>query len=147
MRTICGETAGGIQLIFIVDDNFLLRITHPPSDSCQEFFERTINAYGQPPSSPVSGAVAGPAATAYFIKFKVKPGKNAAFAKAISEMMVGVREEVPGNVYWDLLHVPQDPLPCSFLAYERAERTGVLTDPGARVVVLTNERSPTTQMD
>ena len=39
----------------------------------------TINAYGQPPSAPTSGAVAGPAATAYYIKFKVKPGKNVAF--------------------------------------------------------------------
>ena len=68
-----------------------------------------INAYGQPPSAPASGAVAGPAATAYYIKFKVAPGKNAAFEKAISEMMVGVREKEPGNVYCDLLHLPQDP--------------------------------------
>ena len=69
----------------------------------------TINAYGQPPSAPTSGAVAGPAATAYYIKFKVKPGKNVDFEKAISEMMVGVHEKEPGNVYCDLLHLPQDP--------------------------------------
>ena len=69
----------------------------------------TINAYGQPPSTPVSGAVAGPTATAYFIKFKVKPGRNTDFEKAISEMMVGVREQEPRNVYCDLLHLPQDP--------------------------------------
>jgi quinol monooxygenase YgiN len=69
----------------------------------------TVNAYGQPPSAPASGAVAGPAATAYFIKFKVKPGKNADFEKAISEMMVGVREKEPGNVYCDLLHLAQAP--------------------------------------
>jgi quinol monooxygenase YgiN len=69
----------------------------------------TINAYGQPPSTPASGAAAGPAATAYFIRFKVKPGKNTDFEKAISEMMVGVREKEPGNVYCDLLHLPQDP--------------------------------------
>jgi quinol monooxygenase YgiN len=69
----------------------------------------TINASGQPPSVPASGAVAGPAATAYYIKFKVKPGKNANFEKAISEMMVGVREKEPGNVYCELLHLPQDP--------------------------------------
>jgi quinol monooxygenase YgiN len=69
----------------------------------------TINAYGQPSSAPASGAVAGLAATAYFIKFKVKPGKNADFEKAISEMMVGVREKEPGNVYCDLLHLTQDP--------------------------------------
>jgi quinol monooxygenase YgiN len=70
----------------------------------------TINAYGQhPPSAPASGAVAVPAATAYFIKFKVKPGKNAAFEKAISGILAGVREKEPGNVYCDLLHLPQDP--------------------------------------
>ena len=68
----------------------------------------TINAHGQPPSAPTSGTVAGPAATAYFIKFKVKPGKNADFEKAMSEMMVGVREKEPGNVYCDLLHLAQD---------------------------------------
>jgi quinol monooxygenase YgiN len=69
----------------------------------------TISAYGQPPSASVSGAPVGPAATAYFIKFKVKPGRNADFEKAISEMMVGVREKEPGNVYCDLLHLAQDP--------------------------------------
>jgi quinol monooxygenase YgiN len=69
----------------------------------------TINAYGQPPSAPASGAVAGPVATAYYIKFKVTPGKNADFEKAISEMMLGVRQKEPGNVYCDLLHLPQDP--------------------------------------
>jgi quinol monooxygenase YgiN len=70
----------------------------------------TINAYGQqPPSAPASGAVAVPAATAYFIKFKVKPGKNADFEKLISEILAGVRAKEPGNVYCDLLHLPQDP--------------------------------------
>ena len=69
----------------------------------------TINAYGQPPSAPASGAVAVPAATAYFIKFKAKPGKNAAFEQAISEMMAEVRAKEPGNVYCDLLHLAQDP--------------------------------------
>jgi quinol monooxygenase YgiN len=68
----------------------------------------TINAYGEPPSAPASGTAPGPAATAYFIKFKVKPGKNADFEKAISEMMAGVRQREPGNVYCDLLHLPQD---------------------------------------
>ena len=69
----------------------------------------TINAYGQPPSAPTSGAAAEPSATAYFIQFKVMPGKNADFEKAISEMMVGVREKEPGNVYCDLVHLAQDP--------------------------------------
>jgi quinol monooxygenase YgiN len=67
----------------------------------------TVNAYGQHPSAPASGAAA-PIATGYFIKFKVKPGKNADFEKAISEMMVGVRKKEPRNVYCDLFHLPQD---------------------------------------
>lgn len=49
------------------------------------------------------------AATVYFIKFKVKSGKNAEFEKAISEILAGVREKEPGNIYCDLLHLPQDP--------------------------------------
>jgi quinol monooxygenase YgiN len=69
----------------------------------------TINAYGEPPSTPASAAVAGPAATAYIIKFKVTPGKNADFEKAISEMMVGVRQKEPGNVYCDLVRLAHDP--------------------------------------
>jgi quinol monooxygenase YgiN len=69
----------------------------------------TISAYGQPPSAPGAGTSAGPAAPAYVIKFKVKPGKNADFERAIGEMMVGVREKEPGNVYCDLLHLAQDP--------------------------------------
>lgn len=68
----------------------------------------TVSAYGQPPSAPASGAAFEPAATAYFIKFRVKPGKNADFEKAISEMMVGVRAKEPGNVYCDLLHLAGD---------------------------------------
>jgi quinol monooxygenase YgiN len=68
----------------------------------------TINAYGQPPSAPTSAPAPDPAATAFFIKFKVKPGKNASFEKAINEVMIGVRKET-GNVYCDLLHLSQDP--------------------------------------
>jgi quinol monooxygenase YgiN len=68
----------------------------------------TINAHGQSPSAPASGAVPVPTETAYYIKFKVKPGKNADFEKAINEMMVGVREKEPGNLYCDLFHLPQD---------------------------------------
>jgi quinol monooxygenase YgiN len=58
---------------------------------------------------PSSGAAVESAPTAYFIKFKVKPGKNADFEKAIGEILVGVREKEPGNVYCDLLHITQDP--------------------------------------
>ena len=83
----------------------------------------TINAYGQHPSSaPASGAVAVPAATAYFIKFKVRPGKNADFEKAISEILAGVRDKEPGNIYCDLLHLPQDPQ--TYVIMERYKDVG-----------------------
>lgn len=48
------------------------------------------------------------APTAYFIKFKVKSGKNADFEKAIGAVMAGVRENETGNVYCDLLRLPHD---------------------------------------
>ncbi len=63
----------------------------------------------QPPSAPVSRPVLAPEANAFFIKFKVKPGKNADFEKAMSDVMVGVREKEPRNVYCDLLHLAQAP--------------------------------------
>jgi quinol monooxygenase YgiN len=68
-----------------------------------------LNAYARAPSAPASGAAAGPAPTAYFIKFKVKPGKNADFEQAMGQIMAGVRANEPGNVYCDLLHLAQDP--------------------------------------
>lgn len=71
-------------------------------------FLLTTNGHAQSPSTPPSGAAPVPIETAYYIKFKVKPGKNADFEKAIKEMMVGVREKEPGNLYCDLFHLPQD---------------------------------------
>lgn len=68
----------------------------------------TTNAHGQTPSVPASGTVPVAAETGYVIKFKVKPGKNADFEKAISEMMVEVRKKEPGNLYCDLFHAPED---------------------------------------
>ncbi len=65
--------------------------------------------YGQPPSSPPVRSPLAPDANAFFIKFKVKLGKSAAFEKAISDVMVGVRQNEPRNVYCDLLHLAQDP--------------------------------------
>lgn len=91
----------------------------------------TINAYGQPPSAPTAAAADGPAATAYFIKFKVMPGKNADFEKAISEMMVGVREKEPGNVYCDLVHLAQDPQAYAIIErYKNAEASKAHVDSG-----------------
>ena len=69
----------------------------------------TTAAYGQPPSAPVARAPLAPDANAFFIKFKVRPGKSAAFEKAIGDVLVGVRQNEPRNVYSDLLHLAQDP--------------------------------------
>ena len=68
----------------------------------------TVNAHGQSQSAPASSAVPAPTETGYYIKFKVRPGKNADFERAIKEMMVGVREKEPGNLYCDLFRLPQD---------------------------------------
>ena len=67
-----------------------------------------ISAHGQPQSVAASSAAPVPIETGYYIKFKVKPGKNADFEKAIKEMMIGVRAKEPGNLYCDLFHLPQD---------------------------------------
>jgi len=63
----------------------------------------TINAYANP-SAPVLAADA----TGYVIKFRVKPGKNADFEKAVGEMMAAVRKKEPKNLYCDLLHTSGD---------------------------------------
>jgi quinol monooxygenase YgiN len=70
-------------------------------------------AGAQPPAPPpgagttTSGAKAMP--SAFVVKFKVKPGMNAAFEKAFMEMQAGVRAHEPGNVYYDFFVTVQDP--------------------------------------
>ncbi len=81
-----------------------------------------VNACAQSPGAHASAATDGPGTTAYVIKFKVKPGKNADFEKAIGEMMAGVREKEPGNVYCDLLHLSQDPQ--AYVIVERYKDAG-----------------------
>ena len=73
-----------------------------------------MTANAQTPTSPAS---AGPAATAseqpapsaFVVKFKVKAGKNAEFEKAFREMQKAVASREPGNVYYDLYRIDQDP--------------------------------------
>jgi len=69
----------------------------------------TINSQGQTPTNSATAAPPVAAETGYFIKLKVKVGKNAEFEKAVRDMMVGVRANEPDNVYCDLFHVPDDP--------------------------------------
>jgi quinol monooxygenase YgiN len=47
--------------------------------------------------------------TALVVKFHVKPGQNAAFEKAFAEAQAGVRANEPGNLYYDLYRIPQEP--------------------------------------
>jgi quinol monooxygenase YgiN len=74
-----------------------------------------VTAYAQPPAShpPASAATAaadsGEKPSAFVVKFKVKPGMNAAFEKAFAEMQKGVAAAEPGNLYYDLYRIDQDP--------------------------------------
>lgn len=60
-------------------------------------------------SAPAPDANARAAATAFVVKFHVKPGQNAAFEQAFREMQNGVRAKEPGNVYYDLFVTTDDP--------------------------------------
>jgi len=65
-------------------------------------------AFGQAPSLPAVTPTLAPDANAFVIEFKVKPGRNADFEKAMNDVLVGVRNEEPRNVYCDLLHLAHD---------------------------------------
>ncbi len=60
------------------------------------------------PAPDEQGASTAPT-TALFVKFHVKPGKNAAFEAAFREMQKAIREREPGNFYYDLFVTPEDP--------------------------------------
>jgi quinol monooxygenase YgiN len=61
-----------------------------------------------PAASPPAADASAPAPTAFVVKFKVKLGQNAAFEKVFREMQAGVRDNEPGNLYYDLYR-DQDP--------------------------------------
>jgi (4S)-4-hydroxy-5-phosphonooxypentane-2,3-dione isomerase len=50
-----------------------------------------------------------PAPTGLFVKFRVKPGKNAAFEAAFRQMQQSMREKEPGALYYDLFVTVEDP--------------------------------------
>lgn len=77
----------------------------------------TLTAYGQPPGAPAHGSMKGPVPTAFVVKFKVKPGKNAQFEKAFARMMVGVRTQEPGNIDYQLFRMARDPQ--TYVIFER----------------------------
>ena len=69
------------------------------------------NAQSVAPSHAAPGAAPAAPATApsaFVVKFRVKPGSNAAFEQVFREMQQGVREHEPGNLYYDLYRSAQD---------------------------------------
>ena len=64
-------------------------------------------AHAQAPAPTAPAAAATP--TGLFVKFRVKPGKNAAFEAAFRQMQKSMREKEPGNLYYDLFVTPEDP--------------------------------------
>ena len=77
------------------------------------FLLLTCVVYSQAPAPPAPaapkpiGSHAEP--TALFVKFRVKPGQNAAFEAAFRKMQRAIREQEPGNLYYDLFVTPEDP--------------------------------------
>ena len=60
-----------------------------------------------PAGSAPTPAAAAP--TGLFVKFPVKPGKNAAFEAAFRRMQKSMQEHEPGNVYYDLFVTVENP--------------------------------------
>ena len=53
--------------------------------------------------TPAPGAPAvGPAPTTFVVRFKVKPGKNAEFEKAMAKIQSALGNAEPGNIFYDL---------------------------------------------
>jgi quinol monooxygenase YgiN len=50
-----------------------------------------------------------PVPTGLFVKFHVKPGKNAAFEAAFRRMQKSMHEHEPGNLYYDLFVTVENP--------------------------------------
>jgi quinol monooxygenase YgiN len=68
-----------------------------------------------PASGPTAPLVRGSApataseATTFVVKFKIKPGREADFEQAFHVMGEGVRQNEPGNIYYELYRTSEDP--------------------------------------
>jgi quinol monooxygenase YgiN len=62
----------------------------------------------QTPAAAAAAAIATPPTT-FVVKFKVKAGRNADFEKVFKEAQKGVRDNEPGNVYYDFFVDSTDP--------------------------------------
>ena len=69
----------------------------------------TLLALGSAQAQTASSAEPGAMPSAFVVKFKVKPGMNAAFEQAFKEMQAAVRTHEPGNLYYDFFVTVQDP--------------------------------------
>lgn len=61
-----------------------------------------MNAAGAQTPGPGAPATSGPAPTTFVVRFKVKPGKNAQFEKAMAKIQAALVTSEPGNIFYDL---------------------------------------------
>ncbi|HEV2703931.1 MAG TPA: putative quinol monooxygenase [Steroidobacteraceae bacterium] len=61
-----------------------------------------MNAATAQAPGPGTPAATGPVPTTFVVKFKIKPGKNAQFEKAMAKIQAALVTSEPGNLYYDL---------------------------------------------
>jgi quinol monooxygenase YgiN len=89
------------------------------------FAQSTGPNTSQAPARSQSSQTTGSEPTALFVKFRVKPGKNAAFEAAFREMQRSMREKEPGNLYYDLCVTIEDPQ--LYVVMERYQNSAAVT--------------------
>jgi quinol monooxygenase YgiN len=84
--------------------------THSTALTCSALTTRlVILAIAAICSALPAAADEPPVPTGLFVKFHVKPGKNAAFEAAFRKMQQSMREHEPGNAYYDLFVTVENP--------------------------------------
>jgi quinol monooxygenase YgiN len=67
------------------------------------FLMNAANAQTPGGNAPAAAnAPAPPTATTFIVRFKIKPGKNADFEKAMAKIQAALGTAEPGNLYYDL---------------------------------------------
>jgi quinol monooxygenase YgiN len=61
-----------------------------------------MNAATAQAPGPGTPAATGPAPTTFVVRFKIKPGKNTAFEKAMAKIQAALVTSEPGNIFYDL---------------------------------------------
>lgn|GEM_PF-246929 len=83
---------------------------------------------GPPQEAPQRDTAQRDTPTCFVVKFRVKPGRNAAFEQAFREMQASVREHEPGNIYYDFFRVDQDPQ--TYVIIERYKDAAAIREHG-----------------